>query len=101
MIYISRDVVFDEQNFPFVKSPSNSVQNTHNSHHPIILPILAKANQYIENSLIQGLSEPVVENAHMEGLQTNPDANVQVDSSPMTGLNSTEDVEGEQSSHSN
>jgi hypothetical protein len=100
-IYISRDVVFDEQNFPFVKSPSNSVKNTQNSHHPVILPILAKTNQYTENSLIQSLSEPVDENANMEGLQTNPDANVQVDSSPVTGLNSIEDVERKQSSHSN
>lgn len=66
-IYISRDVVFDENIFPFEESkPPNK---TTNPHHPVLLPALAKlASFYTENALTD--IEPVVSNSHMNDGQT-------------------------------
>jgi histone deacetylase 1/2 len=78
-IYLSRDVVFDESLFPFSHISNSEEQTPQNSHHPTILPTLAKATQYTENALIfpQNLEnpypgEPAVENVHMANDQTNP-----------------------------
>jgi hypothetical protein len=83
-IYISRDVVFDEQVFSFAKQRPDITQTPQNSHHPIILHVLTRDTQYSKNSLIQGLTEPVVDNVNMRVLQTGPDANknVSCNSSP-------------------
>jgi hypothetical protein len=83
-IYISRDVVFDEHVFSFAKQRPDITQTPQNSHHPIILHVLTRDTQYSENSLIQGLTEPVVDNVNMRVLQTDPDANknVSCNSSP-------------------
>jgi hypothetical protein len=54
-VYISRDVIFDENIFPFSEISHNcSTHTPKNSHHPTILPNLAK---YTENFLMQ-FSEP-------------------------------------------
>jgi hypothetical protein len=51
-VYISRDMVFDENVFPFSQSASQGEPSVQNSNHPTILPVLAKPTQYTENSLI-------------------------------------------------
>jgi hypothetical protein len=87
-IYISRDVAFDEQVFPFAKQLSYTTEHLQNSHHPIILPVLAKHTHYTENSLIQGPSEPVTDNANIGDLQIDSDAtNVPCDSYSPAGTN--------------
>jgi hypothetical protein len=77
-VYISRDVVFDENVFPFSQSASQGEPSVQNSNHPTILPLLAKPTQYTKNSLIGHFlsepyvsAEPVVENDHVTIEQTN------------------------------
>jgi histone deacetylase 1/2 len=84
-IYISRDVVFDESVFPF-SIPDHSESHTHkNSHHPAILPCLAKTTQYTETSLLMPdpdthPTEPAIESDLLGNDQTNP----VTDMSPVT-----------------
>lgn len=70
-VYISRDVVFDENVFPFSQSAIKSVDPS-NSHHPAILPILTP---YSENSLILNSSELAVDNTIVGNDLSNPDVN--------------------------
>jgi hypothetical protein len=65
-VYISRDVVFDESIFHFVEQALENPEDPQDSHHPVILPVLAKHIQYTENSHINsqhsGLFDPVLDN---------------------------------------
>jgi hypothetical protein len=77
-VYITRDVVFDENVFPFSQSTSQGEPSVQNSNDPTILPVLAKPTQYTKNSLIGHFlsepsvsAEPVVENDHVTIEQTN------------------------------
>jgi hypothetical protein len=72
-IYISRDVVFDENIFPFEDSKASATPRT--THHPVLLPTLTKPTAYIEQSLIDTqipvLTEPVIDNSHVSNGQDN------------------------------
>lgn len=99
-VYISRDVVFDEQIFPFARKSSESTKYPQTSHHPIMLPVLSKNIQYTENSLMQGLFGPVADNANVGVRHSVPNAtnDVSHDSNPLAGgiLNQSEE-EGQES----
>jgi hypothetical protein len=65
-LYISRVVMFDESIFPFAEQALKNPKDPQDSHHPVILPVLAKNIRYTENSLINpqhsGLFELVLDN---------------------------------------
>jgi hypothetical protein len=48
-VYISRDVNFDENVFPFASQPVFTSPNT--SHHPTLLPVLPKNSAYVKQAL--------------------------------------------------
>jgi hypothetical protein len=72
-IYISRDVVFDENIFPFEDSKASATPRT--THHPVLLPTLTKPTTYTEQSLIDTqipvLTEPIIDNSHLSDGQDN------------------------------
>jgi len=72
-IYISRDVIFDENVFPFEKLNSKSSIQTKNSHQPALLPTFVKPVPYTENALTN--IEPIVNDSHIIDGQSNNVAN--------------------------
>jgi hypothetical protein len=74
--------VFDENIFPFEDSKASATPRT--THHPTLLPILTKPTTYTEQFLIDTqipvLTEPVIDNSHLSNGQddhaTNSDPGV-------------------------
>ncbi|WVZ49109.1 hypothetical protein U9M48_000490 [Paspalum notatum var. saurae] len=92
-VYISRDVVFDEMVFPFSEQSLQKPQDPQNSHHPTILPMLAKNIQYTESALvtpppndIPNPPEPALDDGNNGSGHSTPNAN---DDSPSASLPAT------------
>ena len=62
-VYISRDVIFDENVFPFEELNSKSPTQTNNSHQTALLPAFITPVSYTENALTN--IEPVVNDSYI------------------------------------
>lgn len=70
-IHISRDVIFDENLFPF--NESKSPAKIKHSHQPALLPVLINPTVYTEHALTN--VEPVISDSHMSYGQSDDIAN--------------------------